>query len=231
MRLTIILLAIAIVLAPASAFADNVTDGIFTNPVYQPNGSEYGDGVDTSHFSWGASSRYWRDSFLGGYWVYTKGDDQSYLDYTALPFTSIFDSPIVTGYITLYHGTDYDWMSSINSVDLALTSDMLNPYTLNRSLVNNYEISYETVSLPTSMGSSTFMYDGTEYDVDFLGFFKNGEDGMYQVDMLSAAYGDTDTAYLMAQVSSPSPEVPEAGTLALAASGLGMVGFALRRRK
>ncbi len=249
MKKTVVFILAALLALSASAFAQDAvgtSSGTFTNPVYETDGAPFGDGVGTSSFAWGSSDRYWSGGLFFGHYVYIKGDDQSQVSFTGGPFSTDFEEEFTVGTLSYYNGTIYSGTGA-TAIDLDIVMDFTTPSGINESFVYNMQLintpnsdwdpvgSADYVKLPSSFAPAYFTVDGTDYTLELTGFYESDNGGYTQIDEFHIYEGNDASAELRGKITAdfpPAPNpVPEASTVALAASGLGMVGFVLRRRK
>ncbi len=224
---TVLALVFALGVTAFAADTEGTSSGTFTNPSYDgPSGSSYDSGIGTNTYAWGDPS-----------------PEQSWLQFNGQAFSADFEQEFVVGNLSYYNGTIVA-DTGANAIDLTVNLAFTTPAGINEDFTytlglvnvpNNNNPPDDYVYLPTSFSPTVFSVDGTDYTLELLGFYEASEGGNTQIDKFFVAEGAGANANLHAKITAefpPAPDpVPEASTVALAASGLGLVGFAIRRRK
>jgi hypothetical protein len=229
MRFDTLFLAAALGAAALPGHADPVsgtTSGVWIHP--DPGAAPIvTTGVGTPTFTWGASA-------APNSLAFDKGPGT---------FATLTESPFKVGKITYFNGTTTIGTTP-DTIDLALTLNFAEP--LLGAIVSDYTFKLVTtpntddpiasadyVYLPTAFSTTSFLIDGTTYNVKLAGFENVVGDGFLSSDNLSfhVEEGRTASADLYAVVTTEVSSVPEPQNLALLAAGLGLMGLAARRRR
>ncbi len=224
---TVLALVFALGTAAAAADTAGTSSGVFTNPSYDgPTGSSYDSGIGTNTYAWGDPQ-----------------PDQSWLQFNGQAFSADYEQDFVVGNLSYYNGT-IAHNTGANAIDLTVYMAFTTPTGVNEDFTytlglvnvpNNNNPPDDYVYLPTSFSPTYFNVDGTDYTLELLGFYEPSEGGFTQIDKFFVAESACANANLHARLTAefpPAPDpVPEASSVALASGGLGMLGFALRRRK
>ncbi len=229
MRFDTLFLAAALGAAALPAFADPVsgtTSGVWVNP--DPSAAPIvTTGAGTPTFTWGESA-------APNSLAFDKGPGA---------FATVTESAFKVGKITYFNGTTTIGTTP-DTVDLALTLNFAAPAL--GAIVSDYAFKLVTtpntddpiasadyVYLPTAFSTTSFLIDGTTYNVKLAGFENVVGDGFLSSDNLSfhVEEGRTASADLYAVVTTEVSTVPEPQNLALLVAGLGMMGLVARRRR
>ncbi len=219
---------VAAILAATPAISQDVsgaTTGIFVNP--QPAASSVTTGVGTSQFTFGEPA----------------GTPANHLYFTGNDFTSPLETPFKVGSLSYFNGATYNNPSSVDfTLSLAFTAPALptvsSTFTLNLVSTTNdgdADAQADYVYFPSSFSTTSFVLDGTTYNVKLLGFGNVVGDGFLDSDstQLHVRENSTASADIFAVVTSETPNsgVPEPASWAMMLGGFGMIGGALRNRR
>lgn len=231
MRLVSLAIAAALGATALPGFADPVSgtvNGVWVNP--NPSGSPIvTSGVGTSTFTWGTP-----DGTAANNVNFNNGGGN---------FSSTTETKFKVGTITYFNGTTASGTTP-DSVDLALTLNFADPalgpvtseYTFNivtTSNTSDANASADYLNLPTAFSSTSFLIDGTTYNVKLADFENIVGDGFLPSDEFSlhVREGGTASADLYAVVTTQTAAVPEPQNLALMMAALGMMSLVARRRR
>ena len=202
-----------------------MSNGVFLNPLPV---TAVTTGVGTSSFTFGTAS---------------PGLTTGSLDFVGLPFGTDTETDFQIGTLTYHNGT-LAVGTEATSVDLQVGLTFTTPpvgteaFTFGLSIINTIndpsdpDASADFLILPVGFSSSVFMFGGTAYTLEILGFrnvvgdgFLTSSDTQFHVrEELSAS------AELWGRVTADIPgAIPEPGTLLLLGSGL-LASFWRRRR-
>ena len=232
MRLDTLFLAAALGAATLPTFASTVSGsvgGTWVNPT--PGAAPIvTTGVNTPMFTWGQP---------------TSGSPANSVSFDkgTGAFVSTTETPFKVGKVTYFNGTT-NAGTTPDSVQLALTLNFASPalgsivsdYTFNIVTTTNTDdpiASADYLYLPTAFSTTSFLIDGTTYNVKLTGFSDIVGDGFLTSDDLAlhVEEGRTASADLYAEVTTQVATVPEPQNLALMFAGLGMMGLVARRRR
>lgn len=146
------------------------------------------------------------------------------------------------GTLSYYNGT-IDAGTGADAVDLNVTASFTAPsgitgsFLYNLGLINTPNVSdpnanADFVQFQTTIPSNTFISNGIEYTLEFLGFGSISEDGFTTVNAFHVLEGARAKAELYGRITeSVIPAVPEPETYAMLLVGIGLIGFQLHRQK
>jgi hypothetical protein len=202
------------------------TSGVFSNPVLESSGVT--TGVGTNFFTWGTP---------------ISGSSSSSLGFAGVPsFSTSTETNFLLGTLE-YHNGRIQTASGATGVDLEITLTFTIPavpdqtFVFGLVLVNTPNVSdpdaaADYVFLPSSFSSTTFMFGGTEYTLEVLGFQNVIGDGFLASSGTEFHVREDlgASAELWGRVTADIPEpIPEPTTLLLLGSGL--LGLFGRRRR